>query len=73
MQREEDGRSDFLLPDELSSDESVNRVSFLKTAWLNEVFAPELLPYQSELIDEILEFVQHQVYKYSLTHAPPHL
>ncbi len=39
----------------------------LRQLWLNERMAPELLPYDTDLIDRIREIVSYQVLKSSPT------
>lgn len=50
------------MPDEMKEEQGLDDdVKALKAAWLNETFAPEILEYKKNLVDDLLEIVAHQV------------
>lgn len=36
-------------------------IDAMKKAWLNEQFAPELLDYQKQVIEDLLQLIENQV------------
>jgi len=54
---------DFMLDDEVPEDYVNDDIQLLTSAWISEQCAPELLLFQDQLVENLIEMIQAQVNK----------
>lgn len=68
IENDVDDNFDILIDDE--TDDEVSIVDKLTKAWLNERNSPEILPFQFDLIENVIELVENQVDRLELESSP---
>ena len=63
---DDDVENDNMMAMGMGTETSVSDVDLLLQYWVNERFAPDILPYQSSLVDALLELLEAQVFLYIL-------